>query len=361
VLRNVGKVLFFGDLAPEYMAGTSISAKMVLDALDGKFHIIHIPENDDWSTHARTSVRKYIKAIKDCGKMAFVSFRLKPNVFYMHLPSSPGGIVKTLFLVIATRLVGRSRIIMHIHRGDYSERHSSSAIIRWATVLIDRLCSKIFVLSTQHFDSLKDKFRNAELVILENTIENEEKGPSTNHGDKIVFLYLSNYILQKGVLDLLIAFEAVKDKDENVVLKLYGNSFDESFTNQLRAYHDDKQIVLGGPISGTEKFAQIQSADCLILPSWNEGQPLAILEAMAMGTPVIATDVGFIRETVGENYPYLVPPRNPDELSTAIINFIQRPRRYSLGEKLEQRYRKNYSRERHRRKVLESFTELCNS
>ena len=60
------------------------------------------------------------------------------------------------------------------------------------------------------------------------------------------------------------------------------------------------------------------AADCLCLPSYHEGQPNVILEALSCGLPVVATRVGGIPEVVGEHNGALVEPRQPADLARGI-------------------------------------------
>jgi glycosyltransferase involved in cell wall biosynthesis len=70
----------------------------------------------------------------------------------------------------------------------------------------------------------------------------------------------------------------------------------------------------------------LASADLVVLPSRTEGLPLAVLEAMAAGRPVVATDVGGVREAVrhGENG-LLVPARAPEQLAAAVAAVLADP------------------------------------
>ncbi|MDH3246506.1 MAG: glycosyltransferase family 4 protein, partial [Saprospiraceae bacterium] len=137
--------------------------------------------------------------------------------------------------------------------------------------------------------------------------------------------------------------------------------FDKEFSAILSLYHNGSSIMLQGPVSGPQKLQELCNADCLILPSWNEGQPLVILEAMALGVPVIATDVGFVRETLGERYPYLIPPKDENALFESILQFIEDKKKVAIGEQLKRRYDKKFSRGQHRRKILRAFADVCST
>jgi glycosyltransferase involved in cell wall biosynthesis len=87
----------------------------------------------------------------------------------------------------------------------------------------------------------------------------------------------------------------------------------------------EKNIKLLGFISDKELPAYYNAADFFILPSKSgEGLPLVSLEAMACGLPIIATDVGGIKEIIEDKYGIIVPPDDPDSMEKAILYFSQR-------------------------------------
>ncbi|WP_313138153.1 glycosyltransferase, partial [Paracoccus jeotgali] len=67
------------------------------------------------------------------------------------------------------------------------------------------------------------------------------------------------------------------------------------------------------------------AADLVVLPSAFEGLPLVVLEAMALGTPVIATRIGGVIEAVGPDHPWLVPPGDPRALARAMADALDDP------------------------------------
>jgi glycosyltransferase involved in cell wall biosynthesis len=68
--------------------------------------------------------------------------------------------------------------------------------------------------------------------------------------------------------------------------------------------------------------ALMGAADAVVLPSRSEGLPLVALEAMAAGTPLVATDVRGVRELVGDGAALLVPPDDPDALADALSRVL---------------------------------------
>ena len=94
----------------------------------------------------------------------------------------------------------------------------------------------------------------------------------------------------------------------------------------------------------------------MILPSWNEGQPLVLLEAMSQGILIIATDAGFVRELLGEAYPYIYKPGDKRGLRQMIYVYSEDRDKKKLSDYLKTRYYKFYCREKHKVRLLEIFS-----
>jgi glycosyltransferase involved in cell wall biosynthesis len=90
--------------------------------------------------------------------------------------------------------------------------------------------------------------------------------------------------------------------------------------------------------------ALLAAADGFVLASAWEGMPLAVGEAMAMEKPVVATDVGGVRELVGE-YGVMVPARSPESLAQAMLAVMQAPseERRCLGRAARERIKSRFS------------------
>jgi glycosyltransferase involved in cell wall biosynthesis len=104
----------------------------------------------------------------------------------------------------------------------------------------------------------------------------------------------------------------------------------------------------------------LQSIDVLVMPSLLEGLPMILLEAMAMGKPIIATDIEGIKEVL-ENVKtgLLVPPKDPKALTDAIVDLlIHRDKAYQMGNKARTVVNEQFSVDTMVEKVEEVYQEL---
>ena len=110
------------------------------------------------------------------------------------------------------------------------------------------------------------------------------------------FLFLGNLSKRKGIDDLIAATAATCRNGFQGMVYLAGGEREEGERKRaeklIRQLGMDNHIKLLGIVSGKEKEKILEEANCFVLPSYVEGLPMALLEAMAYKLPVIVTDVG---------------------------------------------------------------------
>lgn len=117
--------------------------------------------------------------------------------------------------------------------------------------------------------------------------------------DKIVLIFVGNLLLQKGVMELLNAFYYAKRRLEKLFLIIVGEGPANSIMkNRVKELKIEKDVYFAGSQPNKEINNWLSASDILVLPSWSEGHPIIILEAMSCSRAVIATNVGGISETI---------------------------------------------------------------
>jgi glycosyltransferase involved in cell wall biosynthesis len=145
---------------------------------------------------------------------------------------------------------------------------------------------------------------------------------------------------------LVEAFMAIATGRTDLRLKMIGDGADRRRCEEL-AHREPggSQVEFTG--YRTDVDAQLRQADAFVLPSLNENLPLALLQAMALGLPCIATDVGGIREVLDADCGVIVPPGDVDALRLAMQRLIDEPRRAArLGHVARQRVAERFSQAR---------------
>lgn len=161
-------------------------------------------------------------------------------------------------------------------------------------------------------------------------LEKYEKAP---YPDQITFFMLSRLLKSKGVCEYLEAARIVKNRHSNVNFYILGKYECEMQDAVDKDYVEP--FINDGVIERFEETSDVRPyyARCsvYVLPSYREGTPRTVLEAMAMGRPIITTDTQGCRETVinGKNG-FLVPIKNAEAVAEKMIWFIDHPERIQL-------------------------------
>lgn len=154
-------------------------------------------------------------------------------------------------------------------------------------------------------------------------VDARQKLGVTPEGSLIV--YVGRLVEAKGLKELLAAFQYLSGRDQALRLALVG---DGPMKEELRTLVDsmgitDRVSMPGGVLP--EMVAQwITAGDVLTLPSWSEGYPNVVVEAIACGRPVVASNVGGIPEIISDLNGVLVPPRDPVALAARLRDALDR-------------------------------------
>ena len=348
------KILFSGEIPPKSVHGVSFSNEINLRILRDRFDVKIDEEIVDFRYHGKFDVRKSFNFIKRILRIILTSITNRFDYFYIVLSTSTVGAIKTLLLMAIFKLFNRSKVVVHIHRGDLESFIDRKSINKKIFHLVEKLTSSFIVLSSKTKAFLASKSK-VHVEVLENTVTSEsflsriKSGPTSQFD----FIFISNYIREKGILVLLEAFSKLP---KNYVLSCYGSYTDLILKEEIEAYGNRyRNIHINPPISGKQKFERIFNADALILPSFNEGKPLVLLEAMSVGTPFIATNVGYINEIPYEDYPYLYKNNTSDELVAEIKRFTSSSNNLEISNLLKSRYMQFFSNKVHAQKLNEIF------
>jgi teichuronic acid biosynthesis glycosyltransferase TuaC len=136
--------------------------------------------------------------------------------------------------------------------------------------------------------------------------------------DKVI-IYVGRFVEAKGLRELVTAFTAMSQTRADLRLALVG---DGVMKTELLALLDAagirNKVHLPGGLEPMQVADWIAASDVLTLPSWSEGYPNVVVEAVACGRPVVATDVGGTNEIIHKHNGILVPPRNPQALQAGL-------------------------------------------
>lgn len=215
--------------------------------------------------------------------------------------ASRGSFTRKSVIVLLSKAFGK-KVVLHIHGGEFKTYYNNAGILKGYIRYILNTADELICLSDEwkvYFDSLTAKQKS---IIVNNPVSIPVNVPLKTTAWPVSVLFLNHIDPKKGIVDLTSFFKENKSWLEGS-FKLVIAGAGES--EKLLQYISDNQlsglIEYKGWVSGKDKDDLIEASDVFILPSYNEGLPVSILEAMAYSKAVIATNVGGI--------PRIVKPR----------------------------------------------------
>jgi teichuronic acid biosynthesis glycosyltransferase TuaC len=140
-----------------------------------------------------------------------------------------------------------------------------------------------------------------------------------------LIVYVGRLVQTKGLNELMAAFTAMAAGRSDLQLAFVGQgALRAELLEAARASGLDRRIHLPGGLTPDAVAQWIGASDLLCLPSWSEGYPNVLVEAIACGRPVVATNVGGTAEIVTPDNGLLVPARDPQRLREALSEALDR-------------------------------------
>lgn len=180
--------------------------------------------------------------------------------------------------------------------------------------------------------------------------------PYPNH-DKVHFLFLGRIMKEKGMDELLEAVNMLRKDNSNFVLDLVG-FFEDTYEQQVNQLNKAGVVKFHGFQENPNPF--YAAADCVVLPSYHEGMSNVLLEAAAMGRPLITSDIPGCREAVENGKSgFLVPAKDTQALYLAMKQMLDMnaAERRAMGLAGRAKMQREFSKET----IVEQTIEALNS
>lgn len=133
-------------------------------------------------------------------------------------------------------------------------------------------------------------------------------------------IFVGWVIKTKGIEELLEAWNILNSELVEYKLKIVG-AYQEKYIKELKSRYSFDNVEIVGELSHQETLKEIKKACCMVLPSYTEGFPNVILEAMALKTAVIATDVGAIPEMI-ENSGVIIKKESVQDIVDGVLKIV---------------------------------------
>jgi glycosyltransferase involved in cell wall biosynthesis len=246
------------------------------------------------------------------------------KILHIH-GASKGSFYRKYILYVFARFFSNKKIIYHIHGGGFRDFYlgSSKFVQRRVRYMINSV-DLVICLSEKWKHFYTSAFKPKQIKILNNMILPPNNTERMNSNDKYKLLFLGLIGDNKGIFDLIKTIAKNKKQFENKLeLKVAGNGEVDRLTNTISKWNIQNMVHFEGWADEKKKEELFRSADAFILPSYKEGLPLSILEAMSYGLPIISSKVGGIPDLLhkGKNG-ILVVPGNQRAIKNAIVKLM---------------------------------------
>lgn len=234
---------------------------------------------------------------------------------------------KSLFIVLA--FTARRPVIVHLHGSEFEQFYTNECgplRRRYISWILNRT-SRVVVLSSQWAAFVRKIAPRANVVRIFNPIglrlsDTAKRVQKDPHG----VLFLGRFGRRKGILDLLQAMTIVTRSVPNVRLRCGGDGDIAGVERRIAELGLNDCVEVLGWVSGERKQQELARASVYVLPSYAEGLPMGILEAMAAGLPIVSTTIGGIPDAVDEGVEgFLIRPGDVDALAERIVRLLQDP------------------------------------
>jgi glycosyltransferase involved in cell wall biosynthesis len=248
----------------------------------------------------------------------------RSSIVHIHGTVSTSLLRKSLFIWLAK--IFRCRVIYHFHSTVvvFNNFFSAKSLTTKFAAATLRQCDVIVVLSDIWKQIVAKAFPGSEIEVIYNPVLDLGKSSSRSAHEVGRILYLAHLIGRKGYRDLITAFEQVARECEGSRLVFCGSGEEEEARAYCKQLGIADSVEFRGWISYEDKVKELSKACVFCLPSYDEGLPMGVLEAMSAGVPVVTTPVGGIPDvlTHKENA-MLFEPGHVSKLSDCLVELIK--------------------------------------
>lgn len=219
-------------------------------------------------------------------------------VVHVHSASRASFWRKSIFMTIA--MIAKCPVILHLHGGEFAQFYDTECgkvrrrIVRF---FLER-ATRVIVLSELWRAWITTIADNRRVVCIPNPVCEVEEEPRSHRRN--IVLFLGRLERRKGVFDLLDAIAALRTHVPDIRLVCAGDGDLESVARYAERLGIENAVSLPGWVGPAERQSLMNLAAVYVLPSYAEGLPVSLLEAMAAGLPVAAASVGGIPDVVAD-------------------------------------------------------------
>lgn len=334
------------------VSGVSTHINLLMDsALDDDFELLHFQVGSEG--RGEGPVGRLLRLIASPFVLFATILLRRVSVVHLNTSLNPRAYWRDLAYLAVAKIL-RARVLYQVHGGKlpqqfFAGRALLTRFLRWTLTLPDL----VVVLAQVELNSYRRFVPEQEIVSLPNGIDTRPfaRIPTVRSRAEypLRLVYIGRVAREKGLYETLQGLRLAIELGVDARLTIAGHGAEEA---RLRRY----AVALGiaprvtfvGPVFGAEKVKLLAMADAMVLASYSEGLPYALLESMAAGLPVIATPVGAIPDVMTHGtHGFIVPQRDGRSIAEALVSMAGDREQLSwMSRACRKRVRAAYSIER---------------
>jgi glycosyltransferase involved in cell wall biosynthesis len=230
--------------------------------------------------------------------------KTKINIAHIHTSYGRSFYRKIFFIYLSH--IFKVKIILHIHSSRFEDFFIDSAGFKKKVIeFFLKKVDIIVLLCNKWKKQIENKFALKNVTIIHNPvpldISSLELNKDRSNLDSAKILFLGFLIRSKGIYDIVEIADKLKDSSFAHKIIICGKGEEEKDLRRKIKEKNLTNIEFLGWVSGQTKNDLLRTSDIFLLPSYKEGMPIAILEAMAFGLPIISTNIAGIPDLVIDN------------------------------------------------------------
>lgn len=310
--------------ARNVQGGVSAVVNQYYDAkLDQKINLKYIATMRDGN-----KVKKLMTAVNAIIKYLFLISQYE--VIHVHM-SSRASFFRKSFFIKAAYQQGK-KIVIHMHGSEFDVFYDKECNEKQKKQVRDifSMANIVIALSEEWKEYLSTICETKKIIVLYNAVSVPDF-TRTNYRDKKV-LFLGRLGKRKGTYDLIDVIPEILKKVPSARF-YFGGDGEVSYCTEICIEKGiQNSVEFLGWITGRNRIKYLESCNIFVLPSYHEGMPMSLLEAMSYGDVVISTKVGGIPKVIKNNVNgLLIQAGNIEELKNSLLEVLSGEGKKELG------------------------------
>ena len=315
------RVLMVGPApaGPTSRGGMATVTALMAAHPDPRIRVTVVPTFVDLSVWQRLAVGVYGML-----RATWLVLRGRTDVLHLHMAHG-GSVIRKALPLLAARLVGVPAVV-HGHSMDFGGWFDRLPPLGRALVRRALTADHWVVLGERHVDEYAGRLQlnDSRMTVLHNAVQIPDAPVRQTEVQRVHAVSLGRLGARKGSNDVIAAVDALHEAVRGRLrVTLAGDGEVDGVRAAVAAAGLGDTIKVAGWLDPAARDELLASAHIFLLPSWNEGLPVALLEAMAHGLAPVATMVGSVGEAITDGVNALVvQPGRPDQIAEALTKLV---------------------------------------